>query len=89
MSKRVAIITSVHANVPALEAVASRIDARGVDDVYCGSDLPGYGPRKAGLGLTFVEVRPAEMVERGPVPCTPRNERPIPSEPPTTYRSRS
>jgi putative phosphoesterase len=34
----------VHGNLPALEAALARIDELGVDDVYCGGDLVGYGP---------------------------------------------
>ena len=45
MSRRVAIVTDIHANVPALEAALRRIEELGVDDVYCGGDLVGYGPR--------------------------------------------
>jgi putative phosphoesterase len=39
-----AVITDVHANVPALQAVLAEIDARGIERVYCGGDLVGYGP---------------------------------------------
>ncbi len=41
---RVAVITDIHANLPALEAALGAIDAMGVDAVYCGGDLVGYGP---------------------------------------------
>lgn len=41
---RVAVITDIHANLPALEAVLASIDAAGVDALYCGGDLVGYGP---------------------------------------------
>ncbi len=41
---RVAIITDIHGNLPALEAAIARIDQIGVDAVYCGGDLVGYGP---------------------------------------------
>ena len=41
---RVAVITDIHANLPALEATLARIDEIGVDAVYCGGDLVGYGP---------------------------------------------
>jgi putative phosphoesterase len=44
MSERVAVITDVHANLPALEAALARIDELGVERVYCGGDLVGYGP---------------------------------------------
>jgi len=42
--QRVAVITDIHANLPALEAVLARVDELGVDGLYCGGDLVGYGP---------------------------------------------
>jgi predicted phosphodiesterase len=42
---RVAVISDVHANYHALEAVLSAIDAAGVDAVWCLGDTVGYGPR--------------------------------------------
>src|SRR5918992_992962 len=42
--ERVAVITDIHANLPALEAVLEAIEASGVDAIYCGGDLVGYGP---------------------------------------------
>jgi putative phosphoesterase len=42
--QRVAVITDVHANLPALQAALRRIDELGVDATYCGGDLVGYGP---------------------------------------------
>ncbi len=41
---RIAVITDIHGNVPALEACLAAIDAVGIDPVYCGGDLVGYGP---------------------------------------------
>jgi putative phosphoesterase len=41
---RVAVITDIHANLPALEASLAAIEAIGVDGIYCGGDLVGYGP---------------------------------------------
>jgi putative phosphoesterase len=41
----VAVITDVHANLPALRAALARIDELGIADVYCGGDLVGYGPQ--------------------------------------------
>jgi Icc-related predicted phosphoesterase len=41
---RVAVITDIHANLPALEATLAVIEAVGVDALYCGGDLVGYGP---------------------------------------------
>jgi Icc-related predicted phosphoesterase len=40
----VALITDIHANLPALEAALARIDELGIDTVYCGGDLVGDGP---------------------------------------------
>jgi len=42
--KRLAVITDVHGNLPALKASLDAIEAIGVDAVYCGGDLVGYGP---------------------------------------------
>jgi putative phosphoesterase len=41
---RVAVITDIHANLPALQAALARIDDLGIEIVYCGGDLVGYGP---------------------------------------------
>jgi predicted phosphodiesterase len=42
---RVAVISDVHANYRALEAVLEEIDAERVDAVWCLGDTVGYGPR--------------------------------------------
>ena len=41
---RVAIITDIHGNLPALEASLEALDAIGIEAIYCGGDLVGYGP---------------------------------------------
>ena len=41
---KVAVITDIHANLPALQAALARIDELGIADIYCGGDLVGYGP---------------------------------------------
>jgi putative phosphoesterase len=41
---RVAVITDIHGNLPALEAALARIEELDVDAIYCGGDLVGYGP---------------------------------------------
>jgi putative phosphoesterase len=41
---RVAVITDIHANLPALEAALAAIEWTDVDAVYCGGDVVGYGP---------------------------------------------
>ena len=40
---RVAAISDVHANLPALEAVLAAIDAAEVDEIWCLGDVIGYG----------------------------------------------
>jgi putative phosphoesterase len=40
----VAVITDIHANLPALEASLERIEVLGIERLYCGGDLVGYGP---------------------------------------------
>lgn len=41
---RIGLISDVHANVLALEAVLEQLKFRGVDQVVCLGDLVGYGP---------------------------------------------
>jgi diadenosine tetraphosphatase ApaH/serine/threonine PP2A family protein phosphatase len=40
---RVAVITDIHANLPALEAVLTAIDRDKVDEIWCLGDTIGYG----------------------------------------------
>jgi diadenosine tetraphosphatase ApaH/serine/threonine PP2A family protein phosphatase len=40
---RVAAITDVHANLPALEAVLAAVEAAGVEQIWCLGDVLGYG----------------------------------------------
>jgi len=42
---RIAVISDIHANLHALEAVLAEIDAAPVDELWCLGDLVGYGPR--------------------------------------------
>ncbi len=41
---KLAVISCIHANLPALEAVLSDIDQHQVDEIFCVGDLVGYGP---------------------------------------------
>jgi putative phosphoesterase len=41
---RVAVITDIHANLPALKATLAEIERLDVDAIFCGGDLVGYGP---------------------------------------------
>jgi diadenosine tetraphosphatase ApaH/serine/threonine PP2A family protein phosphatase len=56
-----AIISDIHANIEALDAVLADIAAQGADDVYCLGDIVGYGPnprecidRVMGLGVSIL-----------------------------------
>jgi diadenosine tetraphosphatase ApaH/serine/threonine PP2A family protein phosphatase len=40
---RVAVLSDVHSNQPALEAVLTAIDAAGVEELWCLGDVVGYG----------------------------------------------
>ena len=45
MAKRVAVISDVHANWHALEAVLAEVEREEPDELWCLGDLVGYGPR--------------------------------------------
>jgi len=42
---RIAVISDIHANLAALEAVLAEIDTEPPDELWCLGDLVGYGPR--------------------------------------------
>ena len=42
---RVAVVSDIHSNLLALEAVLAAIDAEAPDELWCLGDLVGYGPR--------------------------------------------
>ncbi|HEU0025167.1 MAG TPA: metallophosphoesterase family protein [Thermoleophilaceae bacterium] len=45
---RIALLSDVHGNLPAFEAVLADVDAVGVDQVWCLGDLVGYGAQPDG-----------------------------------------
>ena len=47
MPDRIAIISDVHGNLPALETVLADIEARGIETIYCLGDMVGKGPSSA------------------------------------------
>jgi putative phosphoesterase len=57
MSAPVAIVTDIHANLPALEAALTRIEERGIEQIYCGGDLVGYGPHPNEVRALLAERR--------------------------------
>nr|WP_018673466.1 metallophosphoesterase family protein [Brevibacillus laterosporus] len=42
--ERIAVISDIHGNIPALEAVLKDIEKRGIQEIYCLGDLAGKGP---------------------------------------------
>lgn len=42
---RIAVISDIHSNLHALEAVLTDIDTEGPDEIWCLGDVVGYGPR--------------------------------------------
>jgi putative phosphoesterase len=53
---RIAIISDIHANLPALEAVWADLDAQEPDAVFCLGDLVGYGAHPNEV-IDFVQAR--------------------------------
>lgn len=47
--RRIALLSDVHGNLPALDAVLADIESAGITEVYCLGDLVGYGPDPAGV----------------------------------------
>lgn len=47
--RRVALLSDIHGNLTALDAVLADIAAAGVDELYCLGDLVGYGPDPVGV----------------------------------------
>src|SRR5918998_5934312 len=40
---RIALLSDVHGNLPAFEAVLADVDSAGVEEIWCLGDLVGYG----------------------------------------------
>ena len=45
---RIALLSDVHGNLPAFEAVLADVDACGPDEIWCLGDLVGYGAEPDG-----------------------------------------
>jgi predicted phosphodiesterase len=57
-TRRVALLSDVHGNLPALEAVLADVERSGVDETWCLGDLVGYG------------AQPDECVAQTAAACT-------------------
>src|SRR3954471_19744628 len=57
MPDQAAVITDIHGNLPALEAALERIAELGIERVYCGGDLVGYGPHPNEVCALIAERR--------------------------------
>jgi predicted phosphodiesterase len=53
---RIAIISDIHSNIAALEAVLKDIDAQKVDAIYCLGDVVGYGPQPVEAMTRILDV---------------------------------
>jgi len=47
LAMRVAVISDIHSNLPALDAVLRDIQAEAPDEIWCLGDVVGYGPHPA------------------------------------------
>jgi predicted phosphodiesterase len=47
--RRIALLSDIHGNLQAFDAVLADIGAAGIDERYCLGDLVGYGPDPAGV----------------------------------------
>jgi putative phosphoesterase len=55
VTNAVAVITDVHGNLPALQAALGRIEEMGIERIFCGGDLVGYGPHPNEVCALIVE----------------------------------
>jgi protein phosphatase len=58
---KIAIISDIHGNIPALETVLADIERRGIETIYCLGDLVGKGPQSA-LAVDVCRQRCATIV---------------------------
>lgn len=62
--RRIAIISDIHSNMPALNAVLADIETRSIDAIYCLGDVVGYGPEPVAAMEKVLDV-----CEKGKVIC--------------------
>lgn len=58
---RIALISDIHSNLPALESVLAEIDREGITDIYCLGDVVGYGADPV-LCVVLVRSRCSKVV---------------------------
>lgn len=63
--ERVALISDIHGNYVALEAVLQDIAAQGVQTIYCLGDVIGYGPQPMECMKKVFDVCPVEKIIMG------------------------
>ena len=44
--RRLGVISDIHGNVPALEAVLADLESQSLDEILVGGDLVGRGPQR-------------------------------------------
>ena len=54
--RRIAIISDIHSNMPALNAVLADIAQQKVEAIYCLGDVVGYGPEPVAAMRTILDV---------------------------------
>lgn len=59
---KVAVISDIHANLPALEAVLEEIESRNIDKILCAGDVVGYYPYPNEV-IELLEQRQIECVK--------------------------
>ncbi|GAA4833413.1 metallophosphoesterase family protein [Paenibacillus vulneris] len=60
--QKIAVISDIHGNIPALDAVLEDIRQRGVTAIYCLGDLVGTGPHPAEAVDTIKELCPVVVM---------------------------
>lgn len=53
---RIAIISDIHSNIAALDAVRADIDKQNIDSIYCLGDVVGYGPEPVEAMATVMDI---------------------------------
>ena len=71
---RVAVISDIHSNLPALEAVLAEVDREAPDELWCLGDIVGYGPQPNEC-VDLVQTARRALAVREPRPGGARDDR--------------